>query len=119
MIRKEEIMAGKYSILRSESRLKDVDEKIQALFDKKHVKIIKAQEEEEEKSEKTQEELIVALVELAMKNADDIKELAEKINVRIEPAESQEERLEKLTKSLEQSGFDGKIVKIGKRRKRK
>ncbi len=108
-------MSGKYSVIRSESRLKDIDPKIQALFNDKHVKIVKAQEEGEQQARETQEELIEALVELASKNADDIKELADKINVKIEADESPEEITEKITKSLKEGGFDVGLVYKGKR----
>lgn len=108
-------MRGKYTVLRSEARLKNVDPAIQKLFNQKHIKIIKAQEEEQEEAEKTQSELIEALVELASKNADDIKAIADKINVKIEADESPEEIKEKVTKSLTESGFDVGLVYKGKR----
>lgn len=105
-------MSGKYSVIRSESKLKDLDPAITALYDKKIVAITKAAEKEQEQAEKTQSELIEALVELSMKNADDIKALAEKINVQIDGEDSEEEIREKITKSLEEGGFDiGMVVK--------
>ncbi len=110
-------MPGKYSVIRSESRLANVDPKIQKLFNEKHVRIVKAQEQAEEQAEETQAGLIEALVELSMKNSDDLKSLAGKINVKIKTQDAPEEIKEKITKSLESQGFDVGLVYKGRRQK--
>jgi len=108
-------MSGKYSIIRSESKLKNIDPEIQKLFDQKHVKIIKAAEEEVEEAEETQEELIKALLELIMENSDKIEELAEVLHLKIKSKDSESEIREKITKDLELAGFDIKMVQKGRR----
>lgn len=108
-------MTGKKIIIRSEHKLKDVDPAIQALYDRKMVAILRAQEEEEEQESEAVTELIEALTELACQNSDKIEELAEGLNIKIESREPEAEIREKITKSLEQSGLTGKMVQIGKR----
>lgn len=108
-------MTGKYSVIRGESKLKDVDEKVQKLFDEKHIEIIRAQEAEEEEAEETQEELIRTLLELIMQNSDKIEELAEVLQVKIKSKDSQKEIREKITKDLKLAGFDIKMVQKGRR----
>lgn len=111
-------MSGKYSVIRSESKLKDLDPEIQKLFDQKHVKIIKAGEAEAEEAEKTQEELIAVMCQAIIDNAENIKTLISGEEIQEEEIEeSQEENLEKLTKSLEESGLDLGLIKRGRRRK--
>ena len=108
-------MRGKYSVIRGEHKLKEIDPEVQKLFNQKHVKIIKAQEEAQEEAEETQEELIKALLELIMENSDKIEELAEALQVKIKSKDSETEIREKITKGLKLAGFDIKMVQKGRR----
>lgn len=108
-------MTGNYSVIRSESKLKNIDPEVQKLFDQKHIKIIRAAEEAEEEAEETQEELIKTLLELILENSEKIEDLAEVLKVKIESKDSESEIREKITKGLELVGFDLKMVKKGKR----
>lgn len=108
-------MTGKYSVIRSESRLKNIDPKIQKLFDSKHIEIIRAQEAEAEEAEETQEELIKTLLELILENSDKIEELTEVLHLKIESKDSESEIKEKITKGLKLAGFDIKMVQKGRR----
>lgn len=108
-------MRGKHTIIRGENKLANLDPKIQALFDKKHVEIVRAQEEEEEQASEVVTELIETLTELACQNSDNIEKLAEALNVKIKAEEPEEKIREKITKGLEQVGFDIGMVVKGKR----
>lgn len=113
-------MSEKYSVIRSENKLADLDPKIQALFDKKHIRIVKAEEAEAEETKKTEEELIKSMVEGIVSNAESIQKIIEKrgLSEELEEEESEsEEILEKITKNIEERGFDIKMVQKGKRRK--
>ena len=112
-------MTGRYSVIRSESKLKDVDPKIQVLFDQKHVKIIKAAEEAEEEAEQTENDLLATIAKLAIENAKDIMKITEQEGFSLpEAKENKEENLETLTKSLESiSGVPLKAVIKGRRRR--
>jgi hypothetical protein len=111
-------MTGKYSVIRSESKLADLDPKIQALFDQKHVKIIKAAEEAEEEAEQTENDLLAIIAKLAIENAKDIMKITEQEGFSLpEENENKEENLERLTKSLEaRSGVPLKAIVKGRRR---
>ena len=107
-------------MIRSESKLKDVDPEIQKLFDQKHVKIIKAQEEEAEEEEQTENDLLLSIGKLAIENAQDIMKMTEQKGLTLleEEEENKEENLKVLTKSLEsRSGVPLQIVSKGRRRK--
>ena len=108
-------ISRKYSVIRSESKLKNIDPEIQALFDKKHIEIIRAQEAEEEEAEEIQEELIKTLLELILENSEKIEDLAEVLKVKIESKDSESEIREKITKGLELAGFNMKMVKKRRR----
>lgn len=113
-------MPGRYSIIRGEQKLKDVDEKVQRLFNEKHVRIIKAAEAEAEEAEQTGNELILSIGKLAIENAKDIIKITEQGGLTLpeEEEENKEENLETLTKSLEEiSGVPLKMVIKGRRRR--
>lgn len=114
-------MTRKFTILRSENKLKDIDFRVQALFDKKHSAIIKAQEEKAEEIEKTQNDLMSAVAELAMKNAQDIMQIVEQGDLSLlgeeEESEEEEQEREAITKSLQAQGFDIKMLEKGRRLK--
>ena len=113
-------MRGKYSVIRGEHKLKEIDPEIQKLFDQKHVKIIKAQEEAEEEAEQTENDLLISIGKLAVENAKDIMKITEQEGFSLpeEKQENKEENLETLTKSLESlSGVPLKAVVKGRRRR--
>ncbi|MBA7481484.1 hypothetical protein ES707_16958 [subsurface metagenome] len=112
-------MTGRYSVLRGASKLKDVDEKIQKLFNEKHVRIVKAQEEEEEEAEQVENDLLATIAKLAIKNAEDIMKITEQEGFSLpKEKKNKEENLETLTKSLESiSGVPLKAVVKGRRRR--
>lgn len=83
-------MTGKYSVIRGEQKLKDVDEEVQKLFNEKHVRIIKAQEEEAEEAEQTGNELLLSIGKLAIENAKDIIKIIEQGGLSL-PEEEEEE----------------------------
>lgn len=112
-------MTRKFTVLRSESKLKDLDPTIQKLFDQKHVKIIKAQEKEEKEAVETQDELIKTMIEGIITNTESIQKILEQKGLLGEEEESEEEEQEQkreaITKSLESQGFDVRMVEKGKR----
>ncbi|MBA7609094.1 hypothetical protein ES703_16281 [subsurface metagenome] len=113
-------MTEKFTVLRSESKLKNIDPEIQKLFDQKHVRIIKAQEEEAEEAEQTENDLLATIAKLAIENAKDIMKITEQKGFSLpEEKENKEENLETLTKSLEAKlGVPLKAVIKGRRRVR-
>jgi len=111
----------KFTVLRSESRLADIDPKIQQLFDQKQVRLIKAEEKEAEEADKTENDLLATIAKLAIKNAEDIMKILEQGDLSLpeeeEEEKNKEENLETLTKSLEsKSGVPLKMVQKGRRR---
>lgn len=113
---------AKAVVIRGEQKLKDVDEKVQKLFNEKHVRIIKQQEAEAEEEEQTENELILSIGKLAIENAKDIIKITEQGGLSLpeeeEEKENKEENLETLTKSLESiSGVPLKAVVKGRRRR--
>ena len=113
-------MKGRYSVLRGEQKLKAVDPKIQALFNAKHVRIVKAAEEEAEEIEQVENDLLAIIAKLAIKNAEDIMKITEQEGFSLpKEKKNKEENLETLTKSLEsRSGVPLKMVVKGRRRRR-
>lgn len=113
-------MRKNFTVLRSEQKLKNVDPEIQKLFDKKHVKIIKAAEAEAEEAEQTENELLATIAKLAIENAQDIMKITEQEGFKLPKGkENKEENLETLTKSLEAKlGVPLKAVVKGRRRRR-
>lgn len=108
-------MTKKFTIFRSQSpKLANLDPRIQGLFDKKHSRIVKAQEEEQEEQEKTQEELILAMCEGIVSNAESIKQIIEQgglsLEEKIEETKDNEKNLEEISKSIEQGGLNGRFV---------
>jgi len=116
-------MTGRYSVIRGEQKLKEIDPKIQALFDQKHVKIIKAAEAEAEEAEQTENDLLATIGKLAIENAKDIMKITEQKGLsqpeeEEEEKQNKEENLETLTKSLESiSGVPLKAVIKGQRKR--
>jgi len=112
-------MSKKYAVLRSENKLADLDPKIQALFNEKHVRIVKAAEAEAEEAEQTENDLLATIAKLAIKNAEDIMKITEQEGFSLpEEKKNKEENLETLTKSLEaKSGVPLKAVVKGRRRR--
>jgi len=111
-------MSKKFTVLRSDSRLADLSPKIQALFDKKYSAIVARKEEQEEEEEESTQELIETMLEAIISNTESIQRILEEKGLSLPEEESQEESLEKLTKSLEQSsGIPMKLVKSGRRKR--
>ena len=112
-------MSGKKVVIRSENKLKDLDPKIIKLYDKKMVKITKAEEQAEEEAQETENDLLATIAKLAIKNAEDIMKILEQgdLDLPEKEEENKEENLETLTKSLESnSGVPLKMVQKGRRR---
>lgn len=107
----------KFSIFRSEQPLlKDLSPKIQALFDKKMSRIVKAQEEREEEEEKTTDELLKTIVAGIVQNANSIEKIVSQGGLAVVQKEKDTgKNLEQLSKSLESQGFIGRFVIKGKK----